>query len=48
MESYFYNGHSISIVNTASGYGAYIDNELECVDITEHEINEIRANGIPE
>ena len=48
MKSYFYNGHSISIVLTASGYGAYIDNDLECVDITEDEINEIRANGKPE
>ena len=48
MKSYFYNGHSISIVLTASGYGAYIDNDLEYVDITEDEINEIRANGKPE
>ncbi len=48
MESYFYNGHSISIVLTASGHGAYIDNDLECMDITQDEINEIRANGIRE
>lgn len=48
MENYFFNGHSISIVHTASGYGAYIDNDLECMDITQDEINELRANGKPE
>lgn len=45
MGAYLFNGHKIDILPVLFGYVVYMDDDLEPIDATEDEVQDIISNG---